>query len=258
MADLITLSEQDGIARLALNRPGAFNAFNFEMIDLLANHLTAIAENEKISAVVISGEGKAFCAGGDIKWAFEYAGGAPVAFHLLAARFHQAVLEIRRMTKPVIAAINGVAAGGGFTLALACDFRVMARSAFLRQAYTASGLCIDGGGTFTLPRMVGLARALEITAFDKPISSEQALSWGLVTKVVDDGRALEEALQMVQDLKTSLNSFGWCKNLLNDSYSTPFETQLERERFALSRCASHTDGQEGLRAFSEKRKPVFK
>ena len=91
------------------------------------------------------------------------------------------------MNKPVVAAINGVAAGGGFSLALACDFRVMEKSAVLRQAYTSNGLCIDGGGTFTLPRLVGYARALEIAAFDEPISSDQALSCGLVTKVVEDG-----------------------------------------------------------------------
>jgi 2-(1,2-epoxy-1,2-dihydrophenyl)acetyl-CoA isomerase len=162
------------------------------------------------------------------------------------------------MSKPVIAAVNGVAAGGGFSLALACDFRVMAKSAMLRQAYTSSGLCIDGGGTFTLPRLVGLAHALEIVAFDKPISSEQALSWGLVTKVVEDGRAVEEASKMAHELaKISLHSFGWCKALLTDSFNAAFETHIERERLGLSTCAAHPDGQEGLKAFSEKRKPVF-
>jgi 2-(1,2-epoxy-1,2-dihydrophenyl)acetyl-CoA isomerase len=115
------------------------------------------------------------------------------AFHLLAARFHLAVLEIRRMAKPVVAAVNGVAAGGGFSLALACDFRVMAESAVLRQAYTSSGLSIDGGGTFTLPRLVGCARALEIVAFDAPIPAQQAAAWGLATKVVADGAAVDEA-----------------------------------------------------------------
>jgi 2-(1,2-epoxy-1,2-dihydrophenyl)acetyl-CoA isomerase len=162
------------------------------------------------------------------------------------------------MRKPVIAAINGVAAGGGFSLALACDFRLMAKSAILRQAYTSSGLCIDGGGTFTLPRLVGLARALEIVAFDKPISSEQAMDWGLVTNVVEDGHALEEAMKMAHELaKISLHSFGWCKALLTDSFNTAFETHIERERLGLSTCAAHPDGQEGLRSFTEKRRPVF-
>ena len=157
------------------------------------------------------------------------------------------------MRKPVVAAVNGIAAGGGFSLVLACDFRVMGQSAILRQGYTSNGLCIDGGGTFTLPRVVGLARAMEIVGFDKPISSEQALAWGLVTKVAEDGRVLEEARKMARELaEGSLHSFGWCKQLLIDSFHTPFESHIERERQGLSSCAAHPDGQEGLKAFSER------
>jgi 2-(1,2-epoxy-1,2-dihydrophenyl)acetyl-CoA isomerase len=162
------------------------------------------------------------------------------------------------MRKPVIAAFNGIAAGGGFSLALACDFRVMAQSATLRQAFTSNGLSIDGGGTFTLPRLVGLARAMEIVAFDNPISSEQALAWGLATKVVKDGQVLEETWSMARELaKGSLHSFGWCKQLLIDSFHTAFEAHIERERLGLSSCAAHPDGREGLKAFAEKRNPIF-
>jgi len=258
MTESIKIEKDDGITVVTLNRPKAFNAFNLEMLELLTKHLIDLAVNDGVSAVVMTGEGKAFCAGGDLKWALDQPGENAAAFHNLAARFHQAILEIRRMRKPVIAAVNGIAAGGGFSLALACDFRVLAKSAALRQAYTAAGLCIDGGGTFTLPRLVGLARALEIVGFDKPISSEQALKLGLATKVVDDGRALEEAKDMARELvKGSVNSFGWCKELLNDSFDTSFETQIERERFALGNCAAHPDGIEGLNAFAEKRKPDF-
>ncbi len=150
-------------------------------MDRLSATLISLAVDPDVRGVIVSGKGKAFCAGGDLKWVATSATGSVAAFHELAARFHQAVLEIHRMPKPVIAAINGVAAGGGFSLALACDFRVMAQSATLRQAYTSSGLSIDGGGSFALPRLVGHARALEIMAFDRPIASEQAQSWGLVT-----------------------------------------------------------------------------
>ncbi len=258
MAESVKLKKEGEITQVLLNRPEAFNAFDLELLESLEKHLIKLAEDDSVAGIVISGEGKAFCAGGDLKWALSFIGGAPAAFHELAARYHQAILEIRRMRKPVIAAINGVAAGGGFSLALACDFRVMAKSAILRQAYTSSGLCIDGGGTFTLPRLVGLARALEIVAFDKPISSEQAMDRGLVTKVVEDGHALEEAMKMAHELaKISLHSFGWCKALLTDSFNTAFETHIERERLGLSNCATHSDGQEGLRSFLEKRKPVF-
>lgn len=193
-----------------------------------------------------------------MKWVNEFAGGAPAAFHKLAASYHMAITELRRMRKPVIAAINGIAAGGGFALALVCDFRVMEKSAVLRQAYTSNGLCIDGGGTFTLPRLVGLAMALEIVAFDAPISVDQALSWGLVTKVVGDGAAMEEAVKMAEELsKISMVSFGRVKQLLTDSFNNSFESHIEFERSALCQCADSPDGREGLKAFKEKRKPVY-
>jgi 2-(1,2-epoxy-1,2-dihydrophenyl)acetyl-CoA isomerase len=258
MSELIEIAIERPIAQVALNRPAAYNAFNYEMVSQLGEHLTAFAGDENVRAVVISGRGKAFCAGGDLKWAIGNSTRPAAAFHRLAAQFHLAILEIRRMLKPVVAAIDGVAAGGGFSLALACDFRIMEKSAVLKQAYTSSGLCIDGGGTFTLPRLVGYCRAMEIAAFDEPISSDQALAWGLVTKVVEDGRALAEATQTARLLtQRSLNSFAWCKKLITDSFNTSFETQMERERAALEACADHPDGLEGLRAFSEKRKPNF-
>ena len=258
MTESVKLKKEDGIAVVLLNRPHAFNAFDQDMVVLLAKKLTHLATDDSVSGVVISGEGKAFCAGGDLRSALGFPGGPIAAFYELAAIYHQAIVEIRRMRKPVIAAINGIAAGGGFSMALACDFRVMAQSAVLKQAYTSNGLCIDGGGTFTLPRMVGLARAMEIIAFDQPISSEQALAWGLATKVVPDGQTVKEACGMICELaKGSLHSLGWCKELLTNSFNTPFEAQIERERVALSICAAHPDGQEGLKAFTEKRKPKF-
>jgi 2-(1,2-epoxy-1,2-dihydrophenyl)acetyl-CoA isomerase len=162
------------------------------------------------------------------------------------------------MNKPVVAAVHGPAAGAGFALALACDLRILEKSAVFTQAYTSNGLCIDGGGTFTLPRIVGLARALEIVAFDRPISAKQALEWGLATKVVEDGGALKSAIDILQELaKGSLHSFSWSKKLLNESFSSTFESQIELEREGLSDCANHPDGREGLKAFSEKRKPTF-
>ena len=258
MGELIEVKQHDAIATVSLNRSEAYNAFNFEMISQLANILTALASDNTVRAVVITGNGKAFCAGGDLKWTLGYSQRPAGAFHTLAGQFHLAVLEIRRMQKPVVAAINGVAAGGGFSLALACDFRVIEQAAVLRQAYTSSGLCIDGGGSFTLPRLVGYARALEIVAFDEPISAARALDWGLVTKMVEDGQALDEACGMAKEIaKSSLNSFALSKKLITDSFNTSFETQIENERAALEACADHPDGLEGLSAFAQKRKPQF-
>jgi 2-(1,2-epoxy-1,2-dihydrophenyl)acetyl-CoA isomerase len=147
MTEPIRLKKEGGIVEVLLNRPEAFNAFDLDMIELLEKCLISLAMDDSVSVLVISGEGRAFCAGGDLRWALNFPGGPAAAFHELAARYHQAILEILRMRKPVIAAVNGIAAGGGFSLALACDFRVMAQSAKLRQGYTSNGLCIDGGGT---------------------------------------------------------------------------------------------------------------
>lgn len=246
------------IATVLFDRPKRYNAFDFETISAMAEHLISLAADDTIRAVVLSGQGKAFCAGADLQAVMNWAEGPASAFHNMAARYHQVILEIRRMPKPVIAAINGIAAGGGFSLALACDFRVMARSAVLRQAYTSNGLSIDGGGTFMLPRLVGLARALEIAAFDEPISAGQALEWGLVNQVVDDARIMESAEEMASKLaQTSLKSFARSKRLLTDAFNNSFETHLELERESLKECAAHPDGLEGLEAFLAKRKPVF-
>lgn len=258
MSDPVRIMKEGEICCVLLCRPDAYNAFNLDLTRSFAESLVALAADERVRGIVILGEGKAFSAGGDLRYALASPQNPPAVFHQLAGLFHQAVLEIRRMPKPVIAAVNGAAAGGGFSLALACDFRVMSESATLKQAYTSSGLCLDGGGTFTLPRLVGLARALEIVAFDQPISAAQALSWGLATRVVQDGKAVEEAMNMARELAgRSMHSFGWAKRLLTDSFNTGFESILERERRGLEVCADHADGREGLRAFAEKRKPRF-
>ncbi len=258
MTESVKISRDAGIACVILNRPHAFNALDSDLVERFAAHLTTLATDPEVLGLVISGEGQAFCAGGDLKYVLASPFGPAAALHKLAGHFHQAILEIRRMPKPVIAAINGIAAGGGFSLALACDFRVMGESARLKQAYTSAGLSMDGGGSFTLPRIVGLARALEIAAFDLPIAAGQAYAWGLVTKIVPDAHVLAEAMRMAHKLAgTSLNSFGWSKLLLTDSFNSALEAHLERERRGLSSCAAHPDGQEGLRAFVEKRPPVF-
>src|SRR5581483_10015444 len=152
------LLKQDGaIATLTLNRPEAFNAIGLELAQELTAHVQSVAADKGVRAIIITGAGRAFCAGGDLKWTLAYPQGPGAALRKLAGEVHLAITNIRRIPKPVIAAINGVAAGGGFSLALACDFRVMSSEASLRQAYTSAGLCLDAGGSFMLPRLIGLA-----------------------------------------------------------------------------------------------------
>jgi 2-(1,2-epoxy-1,2-dihydrophenyl)acetyl-CoA isomerase len=196
--EAVAMEITSGIGVITLNRPEGFNAFDAPMIGSMAQKLIGLSTREDVVGVVLTGAGKAFCAGANLKW-LSTCGMAPsAAFRTVAAAYHQAIVEIRRMPKPVVAAVNGMAAGGGFSMALACDFRVMARSAIFRQAYTSNGLSVDGGGTYTLPRLVGLARAMEIVAFDRPISADQALAWGLVTEVAEEGRALDRATAMIR------------------------------------------------------------
>ena len=258
MNDVVLVTRHNAIVQLTLNRPKAYNALNIETAQALTRALLDFGADSTIHSVVITGSGAAFSAGGDIKFVLAHPHGPAAAFHELATHVHVCVTEIRRLRKPVIAALNGVAAGGGFSLALACDFRVMAESARLKQGFTSNALCIDAGGTFTLPRLVGLARALEIAAFDEPIAAEQALAWGLVTRVAPDPQLLDVALDMARTLaQKSLHTFGHVKTLLTDAFDTSWEAQLERERRGLAACAGHADGLEGLHAFVEKRPPLY-
>jgi 2-(1,2-epoxy-1,2-dihydrophenyl)acetyl-CoA isomerase len=258
MNDPVLTQRHGRIIEIILNRPEAFNALDLEMMNQLKEALSAAAVDESIQGVILTGSGKAFCSGGDLKWISQQVENAGPVLYRLAPQFHLSIVEIRRMGKPVVAAINGIAAGGGFSLALACDFRIMGQSAFLRQAYTSSGLSMDGGGSFALPRLVGLARAMEILAFDEPISPGKALEWGLVTKVVPDDQLLQESIAILEKVaKISLHSFAWSKKLVIDSLNNTLETQLELERQGISNCAAHADGQEGIKAFVEKRRPDF-
>jgi 2-(1,2-epoxy-1,2-dihydrophenyl)acetyl-CoA isomerase len=258
MPEKLELNIADGIAQVVFNRPEVYNAMDGEVIASMLTAFTDLAMDPSVKAVVISGTGKAFSSGADLKSMAQIFGEGPALFYRHTGNLHQAITAIRYMKKPVIAAVNGVAAGAGFSLALACDFRVMAETAVLRQVYTSWGLCIDGGGTFALPRLVGQARAMEIAAFDKPIPAAQALEWGLVTRVVPEGEALDAARTMAKELiERSLHSFAQVKRLFNESFETSLELQLEHERHAITACIQHPDVMEGVCAFLEKRKPVF-
>lgn len=258
MTEVVLTAIHGPIAQLTLNRPESYNALNIPTAQALTRALLDLGADPAIRGLVITGNGTAFSAGGDLKFVQAHPHGPAAAFHELATHVHVCMTEIRRWRKPVIAAINGIAAGGGFSLALACDFRVMVESAQLKQGFTSNALCIDAGGTFTLPRLVGWARALEIAAFDEPITAEQALAWGLVTRVAPNGLLLETALDLARTLaEKTLHTFGQVKTLLTDSFDTSWETQLERERCGLAVCAGHPDGQEGINAFVEKRPPRY-
>ncbi len=258
MTNDVILETENNIAKVFFNKPKSFNSFDLDTIIQFANNIISLSYDESIKGIIISGTGKAFCSGGDLNWASSYPQGLSTAFHELSSRFHQSITEIRNTKKPVIAAINGIAAGGGFSLALACDFRIMSKSAILKQGFTSNGLSMDGGGTYSLPRLTGIARSLEIIAFDDPIFPEKALEYGLINLIVNDDELIAESEKLINKIfSVSLNSFGISKQLIYDSFSNTFESQLEHERIGLSACADHSDGREGIRAFIEKRRPRY-
>ncbi|MFW9930267.1 MAG: enoyl-CoA hydratase/isomerase family protein [Candidatus Thorarchaeota archaeon] len=254
----ILVEYTDKIAIIYFNRPDLYNAFNYDLFVDLGNELTLLSKRNDLIGIILTGKGKAFSGGGDLKSVASFPDGISSAFYRLVPQLNRCVIEIMSMSIPVVAAINGIAAGGGFSICLTCDFRFMAKSAKLKQAYTSSGLSIDGAGTLTLPRLVGYSKALEIATFDDIITSEQAINWGLVTKVVDDNNLISESVDFIKKIALkSLNSFAWSKKLFQMSYANNLERQLELEREGIVSCSYHPDGQEGIRAFLEKRSPIF-
>jgi 2-(1,2-epoxy-1,2-dihydrophenyl)acetyl-CoA isomerase len=255
----VLATTEGGVLTLELNRPDVLNAFDRAMLERLWGLLTTAARDPAVRAIVLTGAGRGFSAGGDLRSALAASPGRPGdSFHPMAAVFHQCVIEIRSMDKAVIAAINGPAAGGGFSLALACDLRLMSDVAFLQQAYTSSGLAMDGGGTFTLPRLVGLGRALEIVLLDKSIQPEQALELGLVHRVVPAAHLRNEAQQLAESLaQRAVGALGRVKRLLNRSFDRSLEEQLEDERRAIVGAVDSSEGREGLSAFAARRAPDF-
>ncbi len=242
------------VAIVSFRQPRVFNAFDEATITEMKNILRAIGRDPTVRAVVLTGEGRAFCAGGNLRAVVAMNPERPgEGFYQVAAIFHQCVQEIRTMDKAVIAAINGPAAGGGFSLALACDLRVMAQSAFLQQAYTSNGLCIDGAGTFTLPRLVGVAKALEIAILDERIGADEALRLGLVHRIAEDDAVIDVALDLAERAaRMPVGAIGRTKRLFNQSFSSGIEEQMERERLGLADAANGPEGREGLAAFLEK------
>lgn len=255
----LTTQIHQSILYIRLDRPDVLNAINLEMVELLHQHLTEARRNPAIRAIVITGQGRAFCAGGDLKFAVQVNPDTPGdSFLALTAVLHQCIEEIRTMPKPVIAAINGVAAGAGLFLALACDLRIMAKSTYLKQSNTSYGLSIPAGGTFTLPRLVGVGRAVEIIMLDQPIDAKAAHELGLVNRVVSDHTLVEQTQVLAKRVaQMPIETLGRVKQLMNQSFYSTLSEQLAAEREAIATSANSAEGREGLSAFLQKRRPVF-
>ena len=250
---------KDGVARVTLDRPQAMNAMDIAMMRELLSVAIACDEDPEVRAVLLTGTGKAFCAGGDLA-SFAAQGEALPGFLKEATTYlHGALSRFARMDAPLITAVNGAAAGAGLSLACAGDLVLAAESAKFTMAYTAAGLTPDGGSSFLLPRLIGLRRSQELILTNRRLSAEEAREWGLVTQVVADAELAAESERLAGQIAQGPTlAFGGAKRLLLRSSGDALEAQMELEARAIADAARSEDGREGIGAFLEKRKPAFR
>lgn len=250
---------RDNVAHITLNRPDAANSMNAEMARELMHAALRCDEDPAVRAVLIAGAGRTFCAGGDLR-AFA-AQGENLPSHLkeMTTYLHAAVSRLARMDAPVIAAVQGAAAGAGMSLVCATDIVLAAESARFTVAYTRVGLAPDGSSTYSLTRLVGLRRALELALTNRLLSAKEALDWGLVTSVVPDAELQSKAEALARQLAAGpTRALGAAKRLLRDGSTETLETQMELEARAITDMARTADAREGIAAFLEKREPKFR
>jgi 2-(1,2-epoxy-1,2-dihydrophenyl)acetyl-CoA isomerase len=255
----ITLERRDGVATLTLNRPNAANSIDIPLARELMDAAIACDDDPEVRAVILTGAGSMFSAGGDLR-SFAAAGsGISSRLKELTAYLHAAISRLARMDAPVIAAVNGMAAGAGFSLAVAADLAVASETAGFVMAYTNAGLVPDGSSTFFLPRRIGDRRARELMLTNRRLSAAEALEWGIVNQVVPADQLTATAAKLAQTLAAGpTRSFGAVKTLLNAAFENGLETQMELEARAIAAASIGPDGQEGIHAFLEKRKPAFR
>lgn len=254
----LTLEEQNGVAKITLNRPDAANALNVDLARELMQAAIAVSESETVRAVILSGNGKLFCAGGDIQ-SFGAAGdNVGGLIKEITAYLHAAVSRLTRMDAPLVVAVNGAAAGAGFSLALIGDMVLAAESAKFSMAYTGIGASPDGSSTYFLPRLIGLRRTQELMFTNRRLTAAEAEDWGMVNRVVADAELMSEAEKLAAQLAAGpRRSHGVIKRLLASTFNESLETQMEVESQGIAAMMNNADGREGVAAFKEKRKPTF-
>ncbi len=254
----ITVSHGDGVATITLNRPDVLNSFNRAMATELHGELVAIDADANVRAVLLTGAGRGFCAGQDLAEAMPKDGLLPDLGDFVRTTWNPIVRAIRTLEKPVICAVNGTAAGAGANLAFACDIVFASSAASFIQSFAKIGVIPDSGGTFILPRLVGLQRATALTMLAEKISAAQALEWGLIYKVTEPTALLETALTTARHLATQpTRALGLIKRAFNRSMGVDLEEQLNYEEELQREAGKTADYAEGVKAFLEKRKPNF-
>jgi len=246
----------DGVATIILNRPDRFNAFNNEMSFELQDALKLAKRDDNVRVVVLTGAGKAFCSGQDLK---DIAGEKRNLSDSLYKRYNPIIKAMRTMPKPIIGKINGVAAGAGCSIALACDMTVAVDTAKLIEVFVNVGLVLDSGSSFFLPRLVGSARAFELATMGTSVSAPQALEWGMINRSVPADNLDEEVKKLTDYFKNApTKAIGMMKKMLNESTFNNLDYMLQSEAYHQEIAGNSEDYKEGVTAFVEKRKPEFK
>jgi len=250
---------EQGVARLTLNRPDVLNSFNRAMARELSDALASIATNTAVRAVLLTGAGRGFCAGQDLAEASPRPDGTlPDLGDFVREGYNPIIRAIRKLEKPVLCAVNGVAAGAGANLAFACDLVFASREASFIQSFAKIGVIPDSGGTFILPRIVGLQRATALTMLAEKITAEQAEEWGLVYRVVEPPALVDVSFTVAAHLATQpTRGLGLIKRAFNRSLGVDLDKQLDYEEELQREAGRTADYAEGVRAFLEKRKPRF-
>jgi 2-(1,2-epoxy-1,2-dihydrophenyl)acetyl-CoA isomerase len=256
----ILVSLDTGVLTITLNRPDKLNAFNPEMHQRLKAALERARDESEVRAVLLTGAGRGFCAGQDLAERNVAAGAAPIDLSVTIGSYYNPLIRrMRELPKPIVCAVNGVAAGAGANIALACDLVLAARSASFVQAFSRIGLLPDSGGTYFLPRLAGTARAMGLALLGEKLSAEDAERWGLIWKAVDDAQLMSEAASLAKTLAQGpTKAYGLIKKALYASASNALDAQLDVERDLQREAGVSEDYREGVAAFMAKRKPVFK
>lgn len=255
--ETILLDVAAGIARLTLNRPDRLNSFTVQMHDEVSRALETVAKSDA-RVLTVTGAGRGFCAGQDLSDRAVTPGGGADLGESLEKRYNPLVRRLAGLEMPVICAVNGVAAGAGANIALACDIVIAARSAKFIQSFANIGLIPDSGGTWSLPRLAGLPRALGLALTGEPLSAERAEAWGVIWKCVDDDKLTEEVAALAAKFATAPTSgLAATKRLIRDSATRTLEQQLDIERDTQSALGRTHDYREGVAAFLEKRAAKF-
>lgn len=257
MSNTVLFTKENGVGYITFNRPEKYNSFNREMALAFQQHLDDCENDEEVRCIYVSGAGKGFCAGQDLSEATDPQG--PELEAIVREHYNPIIRRLRKIEKPIIAAVNGVAAGAGANIALACDIVLAANSATFIQAFSKIALIPDSAGTFILPRLVGMQRALALTMLGDKVTAAEAVGMGMIYKSFADDSFEQETKKIATTLaQMPTKGLGLTKRLINETWNNTLEQQLDREKELQVEAGATYDFKEGVNAFLEKRKPEFK